>query len=348
MPRFGRPLAPLFLAALLSLTPMPSTPAAADPAALAPWGAPWETTVRADHPDVGTLRAMPTGAALPPAEAAARLARADVVLLGEKHDNPDHHRAQAWLLEALVAAGRRPAVVMEMLDTAQAEALAVYLARPDADAAGLGAAVGWDDSGWPDWPLYQPIAAVALAAGLPILPGNLPTAEVRRISREGTEAVLGADGLAPRGLDTPLPDGLRDGLARAILVGHCDMLPEQAVPAMITAQRARDGEMARALLAAAARPDTDGAVLIAGNGHVRADWGVPWTLARLAPDLSVASVGILEVGAVTGDSARTEAVAPFDLAWLTPALEDMDPCEKFAAQLERMRERHGDGTLAEE
>lgn len=343
MPRLGRPLTPFSLAVLLSVTLMPPDPAAAQstgPAA-PPWGAAWETTVRADHPDVGTLRALPSGAALTPAEAAATLAKADLVLLGEKHDNPDHHRAQAWLLDALVAAGRRPAVVMEMLDTTQTEALAAYLARPDADADGLGAAVAWDESGWPEWPLYQPIAAVALAADLPILPGNLPKADVRRIAQEGAEAVLGADGLTPRGLDTPLPDALRDGLGREILVGHCGMLPERAVPAMIVAQRARDGEMARALLAAAARPDTDGAVLIAGNGHVRSDWGVPWTLAHLAPDLSVASVGILEVGPVSEDRARIATTAPFDVVWLTPALEDVDPCEKFAAQLERMRERHG-------
>ncbi|MBB4266170.1 ChaN family lipoprotein [Roseospira visakhapatnamensis] len=330
MPRFGLPLSLVPLLAMILLPPMPAS-AQSTP----PWGTPWETTVRAAHPDVGTLRAGPSGTARTPAEAVTALAGADLVLLGEKHDNPDHHRARAWILERLVEAGRRPAVVMEMLDSTQAEALAAYQARPDADAAGLGEAVGWARTGWPDWTLYQPIAAVALDAGLPILPGNLPTAEVRRIARDGAEAVLGAAGLAPRGLDTPLPDALRESLGREILDSHCGMLPEPAVPGMIAAQRARDGEMARALLAAAARPDTDGALLIAGNGHVRADRGVPWTLARLAPDLSIATLGVLEVG-----EAAAPDTPPFDLVWWTPALEDVDPCEKFAAQLERLRERH--------
>ena len=44
----------------------------------------------------------------------------DFVLLGEKHDNPDHHRLQAWMIDALVARGRRPAIAMEMLDAEQA------------------------------------------------------------------------------------------------------------------------------------------------------------------------------------------------------------------------------------
>ncbi|MGZ9157183.1 MAG: ChaN family lipoprotein [Candidatus Binatia bacterium] len=34
-----------------------------------------------------------------------RLARAEFVLLGEKHDNPDHHWLQAEVLRGLIAAG---------------------------------------------------------------------------------------------------------------------------------------------------------------------------------------------------------------------------------------------------
>jgi len=307
-----------------------------------PWDGGWRTAVRRDHPDVGHLRQSKDDETLTPDAAVQTLAPANVVLIGEKHDNPDHHHAQAWLLRALVEAGRHPAVVMEMLDTTQAETLAAYLAQDDATAASLGQAVGWETSGWPDWALYQPIAEVALAAGLPILPGNLPTAEVRRIAREGSATVLGADGLSPRGLDRPFPDAARASLSEEILAGHCGMLPEQAVPSMIRAQRARDGEMARALLAAAARPDTDGAVLIAGNGHVRRDRGVPWVLGQLAPDVSVATVGLLEVPAPASDSdAPDEATTPppFDIVWWTPAVDDEDPCETFAAQLERMRAR---------
>src|SRR5437762_2420086 len=101
------------------------------------------------------------------------------VLLGERHDHPEHHQFQAWLLRRMVDAGRRPAVAFEMLDTTQAPALARHLAAAPRDAAGLGEAVGWRAAGWPAWRLYQPIADTALAAGLPIVAANLPATAAR-------------------------------------------------------------------------------------------------------------------------------------------------------------------------
>src|SRR5262249_8492433 len=108
-----------------------------------------------DHPltgrvwDVGHERFI-TMDALATAVSAARF-----VLLGERHDHPEHHQFQAWLLRRMVDAGRRPAVAFEMLDATQAPALARHLAAAPRDAAGLGDAVGWRTSGWPAWSLYQ-------------------------------------------------------------------------------------------------------------------------------------------------------------------------------------------------
>lgn len=343
--RPGRAFAPLLVFSALSLS------LSAAHAEAPPWGGGWATDLRADHPMVGRVLDAATGERLDSDALAARLGAADFVLLGEKHDNPDHHAAQAWMLGLMADTGRRPAVVMEMLDSGQAGALADYLSGDDATAAGLGAAVGWADSGWPDWAMYQPIAETAVSAGLPILTGNLPTEQVRRVGMDGAEAVLGADGLAPRALDIALPPALSDALAEEIMRGHCDMLPDSALPGMIAAQRARDGEMARAMIAGRALPETDSAVLIAGNGHVRADRAVPWYLNALAPDARTLTVGVLEVPGdlpaqpspadLMPDAEGEQARAPFDLLLFTPALEDVDPCEKFRAQLERMRERHG-------
>src|SRR2546430_14763230 len=89
---------------------------------------------------------------------AAAVSAARFALLGERHDHPEHHEFQAWLLRRMVESGRRPALAFEMLDTTQAPALARHLATAPRDAAGLGDAVGWGASGWPDWRLYQPIA----------------------------------------------------------------------------------------------------------------------------------------------------------------------------------------------
>jgi uncharacterized iron-regulated protein len=78
----------------------------------------------------------------------------------------------------------------------------------------------------------------------------------------------------------------------------------------------------------------DGAVLIAGAGHVRRDRGVPVHLARQVPDATIASVAFVEVDAAAskpGDYAArfgTETL-PFDYVWFTPKADDDDPCAKL-------------------
>jgi uncharacterized iron-regulated protein len=297
----------------------------------------WQAPLGREHPltgrvwDVAAARFI-DAAALPP-----RLARARFVLLGEKHDNPDHHRLQATLVRALAAAGRRPAVAFEMLDTAQAPALARHLAAAPRDASGLGAAVGWKDSGWPPWPLYEPIAKAALDAGLPILAANLPAAVVSAVAR-GHASALPRSLVTAHGLDRPLPSGAQADMAAEIRDAHCGHANPQMLINMIAAQRARDAHMAETLLTAGG----NGAVLISGTGHVRHDRGVPaYTRAR-QPTATIATVAFVEVqpnSTLPNDyAARFGATSlPFDYVWFTPRMDDDDPCETFRRSLERLR-----------
>jgi uncharacterized iron-regulated protein len=281
--------------------------------------------------DVAAARSIDAGA-LPP-----RLVRARFVLLGEKHDNPDHHQLQAALVRALAAAGRRPAVAFEMLDTAQAPALARHLAASPRDAAGLGDAVGWNNSGWPPWSDYEPIAHAALDAGLPILAANLPAAVISAVAR-GNRSALPASLVTAHALDRPLPGDAQAAMSAEIRDAHCGHANPAMVTNMITAQRARDAHMADTLLTAV----TDGAVLIAGTGHVRQDRGAPMYLRARSPAATIATVAFVEVqpNAPNPDdyAARFGAASlPFDYVWFTPRMDDDDPCERFRRSLERLR-----------
>jgi len=290
----------------------------------------------AGHPLAGRIWDVGAARFLDAPALAGRLVTARFVLLGEKHDNPEHHRRQAELLRALVAAGRRPAVVFEMLAVDQEPQLAAHLARAPRDAAGLGAAVGWEQRGWPPWALYAPIAEVALDAGLALVAGDLPRALQVAVRREGLGA-LEAGLRARTGLDRPLDPATRAAMAAALREAHCGYAPEGALDRMVDVQRARDAHLAARLAAAPG----DGAVLIAGAGHVRRDWGVPVYLARLAPAADVASVALVEVDdrrlEPTGYADRWGGTLPFDALWFTPRVDDLDPCEKFRGALERWR-----------
>jgi uncharacterized iron-regulated protein len=282
----------------------------------------WQSSTARDHRLVGRIWDVGAQRFVDEATVIARLAQARYVLLGEKHDNPDHHALQARMVRALAAGARRPAVAFEMFSPSRADALARHLADRPRDSAGIGEAVAWDASGWPSWTMYEPIARAALDAGLPMVVANLDVERVRAVSRQGV-AALDPALVTRHGLDQPLAAGAHDALAAELRDAHCGRMSEARLPGMVAAQRARDAAMAEALLTA---PGGDGAVLIAGSGHVRNDFGVPVYLRRLDPAGLAVSVAFVEVNARRRDVGSYGSL-PFDYVWFTPAVDGEDPCE---------------------
>jgi uncharacterized iron-regulated protein len=326
------PRACSLLAGVLALALGGRSVAAAE---LPPQGGPWQSEVARDHTLVGRILDTSSGAFLSEAELLARLVPAHVVLLGEKHDNPDHHRLQARLLAGLLAAGRTPAVAFEMLDADDTPAVARFLASGPADAAGLAEAVAWQAKGWPAWPMYQPIFDLPVHAKLPVVPANFPEQLARKLARGGTEAI--PPELVKRlGLDAPVSPAVHDAMAKEIADSHCGYAIPGMVEPMILVQRARDEHMAQAVLAGAT---ADGAVLVTGFGHARNDRAVPARL-RAHGAVTVLSVAFLEVDPghdTPADYAEAGAGLPWDLVWFTPRVDNEDPCEKFRAKLEKMK-----------
>ncbi len=246
-------------------------------------------------------------------EELADLPPADVVILGEVHDNPIHHANQTAAVGAIGA----KALVFEMLTDAQAlQVRPQFLVSEEA----LEGALGWSESGWPDFAMYYPIFVAA--KDLSYFGGALPRDEVRRAVGEGAAAVFG-DGSTMFGLDLPLPEEEQLVREAGQLEAHCDALPEAMLGGMVEAQRLRDAALARAVIAAF--QETGGPVaVIAGAGHARTDWGVPAALALAAPELTVLSIGQME--------APPEGEPPYDLWLVTEPAERDDPCAGFAQE----------------
>ena len=298
----------------------------------------WKSPLGRNHPLTGRIWDVSSARFIDRQSLLTRLARADFLLLGERHDNPDHHLLQAEVLRSLIAVGRRPAVGFEMFGLDDAAAIADHLAAAPNDAAGLGRAVNWNKRGWPDWAMYQPIAEAALEAKLRIVATNLPLATARKMSRDGLAA------LEPRvvrelGLERPPSESVFISMAADIRDAHCGYASEESVKAMVGVQRARDAQIAQSLIAAGA---ADGAILVAGAGHVRNDYGIPVYLSAKAAGKLVISIAFLEV-----DKRKIEAHSyalpypdgrlPFDYVWFTPRVDDEDPCEKFKSQFDQLK-----------
>lgn len=242
------------------------------------------------------------------------LPEAQVVIVGEIHDNPKHHENQA-----LVAATLRPkALVFEMFGPRAALEATPEKRRRSEDLAG---ALGWEDSGWPDFTWYYPIFVAAPDAA--VFGGAVPREDARRAVQEGAAEVLGSSA-ALFALDRDLPDTQQADREALQKSAHCDALPEDILPGMVEAQRLRDAALSRAVLAALA--EAGGPVLvITGNGHARRDWGIPALLEEAAPGTSVLVLGQFEAS----PEAQYGDAPPFDHWLITEPAAREDPCAAF-------------------
>ncbi len=292
----------------------------------------WVSPFARDHPLTGRIWQAAIGSFVTRQTVERAVAASDFVLLGEKHDNPDHHLLQAALVRAMTGAGRRPAVVFEMIAEDRQPAIDRWRSTNPPDGAALGVAVGWAKSGWPPWLTYRPIADAAVAAKLPLRGGNLSRRLVKKIHKNGP-AALQAKRRSRLGLDDPMPKKISAAILDILFEGHCRLMPRAALTPMLNVQLTRDAFLADNMVQGAAREGADGAVLIAGGGHVRADRGAPIHLARFAPGRSIATVAFVEV--VDGETTpkayggNSGGKAPFDFVWFTPRIDDRDHCTEL-------------------
>lgn len=262
--------------------------------------------------------------------------QADVAVLGEVHDNPYHHQAQADLLAAMVADGVRPVVVWEMIDRDQQSSIDDFAAGGTADPDLFAKAVNWSESGWPDWSIYRPIAEVAISADLPMIAGDLDRSTMKTIMSAGIDKAL------PRAADLWPIDEIYEEVAEAaqldaLFYGHCELVPRDHLRPMLSAQYARDMSLALAVLDGFEQHNA--VVLITGNGHARRDLAVPMLLEHAQPDLDLAAIGIRENSGVAIDL----AAEPFDYAGFTPGIERPDPCEELREIFAKHHQTSGDG-----
>ncbi|MBB4002710.1 ChaN family lipoprotein [Aurantimonas endophytica] len=258
------------------------------------------------------------------------------VLLGEIHDNPDHHRLQADIVSDLARAGTTPSVVLEMVPERLNTALESFRDAGVVDLEALARQLEWTERGWPDFSIYRPIFEAVARNDLTMAAGNLDEAVVGAISKGGLKA-LSADDVERLALNGPLPEAQSEELADAIRDAHCGLMPDAAIEPMSVVQRARDGAMADALIGAA--KESGSAVLIAGSGHVRNDRAVPAIIAAREPDSKSVSVQMVEVSGAAGSQADyglvQDAPAPYDFTIFTPRADITDHCAKLREQMGR-------------
>lgn len=232
---------------------------------------------------------------------------ADIVILGEQHDNPDHHARQAAWVEEL----QPKVLVFEMLTPSQLR----NTAEPWETQEELDEILGWSRTDWPSFDMYFPIFAAApqarwRAAGLTRFDLQRPLQQT--LSEHHLAEIFG--------LDQPVDPAEQTAREKLQADAHCGALPEDVLPMMVNAQRLRDVALADAALIAL-KHSGGPIVVITGNGHARTDWGVPAFIAYAEPDVRVFSLAQGEEG--------NPVQGRFSLTLDAPAPPRGDPCAAF-------------------
>ena len=234
-------------------------------------------------------------------------------MMGEVHDNAQGHFYRLKDLEAKLGGQWRPALLMEQFNVEQQPALTKAWQNCESSQCVIDTAGGI--KGW-NWGMYKPLIDLALKYELPLVAANLSGQQVKDVMKSGFSAVFDAQTIKAYKLDQPLPQPWLDNQRKMLAQGHCNALPADAIDPMVRAQAARDVMFAKLM----GQYAFGGAVLIAGNGHVRRDLGVyQWLPADLASRVKIA-------GYVEPAGADTLI---YDIMRVVNEHKRADPCAQF-------------------
>ncbi len=218
------------------------------------------------------------------------LAQADVVFVGEDHDNRHHHRWQHRIADALIGLKPDLALGIEMLPWSRQEAVDRFT-RGEIDLDVLAAATEWKTTWGFPIRLYAPLFELARDRKGRIFALNAPEPMVRRLSQAGL------DGLAAEERSTYPEMDLENAAHREFVreaFRHHHALPEETFRRFYAVQVLWDETMAeRTVLAMRTRPGepeldpkrpaTRPMMVIAGTGHLIRRMGIPSRVERRVP-----------------------------------------------------------------
>lgn len=299
-------------------------------------------TAQTTHPLVGKILETQTGIVTGIGDAALipkLFPCGAITLLGEVHDNADHHQMRANLIEAATQRNscEPRAFVFEQISADQQAGLSTFseLKRTERQAATPGRLfelIEWDTSGWPSPDTYAPLVSEVIRSKGSIVAGNPGRVQSGRVAKGGIAAI--SNDQPKLGLDKPLPPPLNDALLTELEASHCGLMPKSAFAGMAIAQRYRDAYMADVTLKAV---KAGNAVVFAGNGHVRTDRGIPYYLRQRAPERRVVAVAFSETEVGKIDPSKygphdPEGKPAADFVAFAASAKRDDPCKGMGAQ----------------
>jgi uncharacterized iron-regulated protein len=247
-----------------------------------------------------------------------RVAGADVVFFGENHDDPETHRVEFGLLDALGRTGRPVILSLEMFERDAQPLLDDYLAGRVSEADFLAKSRPWDRYVTD----YRPMVELAKAKGWPVVASNIPRPMASAVGRKGLAAL---DTLTPAerawaARDIRCPDDAYRTRFMETMRGHGsggaapaagDTLPTAVATRYYLAQCIKDETMAESIVNAR----RDGAIVVHYDGAFHSDYsqGTVDRVRRRAPSLKLVVITAVPVvdqsgASLTGHAGRADYI----------------------------------------
>ena len=268
-----------------------------------------------------SLKALSRGALI------AQLSKKDIIILGEVHDNVDHHKIHGQLLNEINdfrksgSHGKKDqittSIVVEHLPAGNRVQFDSPLEKSLTNA-------GFNPQSW-NWPTHESLFSGISKSGLALIGGSLSASDGKEIfSSNGASAPTYLKLLMER---ANLSDSFQQILFKEIQDGHCGLFPENKIAQMAQVQRARDASLGYEAVKYAP------SILVVGNGHAWNDVGVPQVIRANYPNVSLASVLFIEDRGVKDPRQlllqAKQLSNKADYVWFTSTVDRKDPCEKL-------------------
>ncbi|MEN8205551.1 MAG: ChaN family lipoprotein [Pseudomonadota bacterium] len=311
-----------------------------------------EIPTRPADPLAGRIFSTVSQAELSSSELYNRMDNAQVIYLGETHDNTHHHELQKQIIQQLLQRGRRPAIGFEFFSVEQTPYLMQYVQEgplPKGSGTGklretqLRKQLGWTERPDPSWSAYFSLIKIARDNQLPVFGADLPKAMRYRLGRVDVNELTAIE-------RTQLVNtGFEDAAYRQLMFekftrAHCGWNDPVVLQRLYDTWLLRNDAMAHSVAVMVKTRGGEPVVMILGSGHVQHDMGVYERVGYLLPDVVQFNLGFKEVARQPMDLGEyiksseiegTGFLPDHEYFWFTQRLSYDDPCHRFRQKLRR-------------
>lgn len=273
------------------------------------------------------------------------LMMADIIYLGEIHDNADHHAAQLDIIKKLLDSGKKPVIGFEFFSRHQSSWLLNYTSTSKhsfhplkKEQAGtlLRQRLGWNER--TDWPYYFPFIELAKEHGLQVFGADIDRGIRIRMARAGIDEMFAIELSEVPGDYAEHSAEYQQLIFEDLRTGHCNMASDKLLNKLYKTITIRNAFMAQSIHTVQQNSaQQQPIVMILGRGHVNYNGGLKTQLNYLNNKLKQLNIGLYEAKQSSGAdfiAALTKPVKGLkkhDLWAITPNQhkKSIDYCKAF-------------------